>query len=727
MSNNAFLLEQEEYQRSISPIRDWMRQTAKYASVMLDKNYEDCLVHVEKKFKAKLVPFHDPHVVHFARGENGDKFRAQTPLSRYINNIVRGGHVLAPTGTVYLHADRVKSNIVGYQDVNVAQRSRYKKLSQKYEQEGNDDLYLLYHNFQDCKKRRNNAVSGLFSAEGSPIKNTSAHSTLTSTTRSMSSLSNASNERVIEGNRHYYSPQIALNNLISIVTDLDTRIIDDAIQTYGLKYPTVEETIACVNRSLDLYDISRRGSETVDTFIRKLTPTERAAIVYTGDLYHLRVLNEDVIYELVTDLSQKGAISQIEDVVKGIYGFDEAILNYACQTNLHMLEGKAKDYKEKLTPEEQSILFNTCQNVLNAIEKYRLLFKAFFLTKNAPCTISTIASQVRRTVMLSDTDSTMFSTDSWVFWYFEKANQRDNANLSKKDLFTDKGYAIGGSIMFIATQCIGHMLALFSANMNVERSRLFSLQMKPEYVFPVFALTSIAKHYYTAMKVKEGNVYKDIKMEIKGVHMKDSTVPKNIVDTAAEMMENNIRSLMAGEDLSLIDAIRKVVDIEQEIIRSLRSGEVEYLKRTTIKEAAAYKKEPHQSPYQNYVMWNRCFASAYGQAPELPYRAFYVPLKMKNKTDRDKWINGIRNQEVAQALRQYFHETGKSAMTTFPVPLDVIQSHGIPQELMDGLDLERVVLSLTKSLRNTLESMAFFPKFDKLVSSHVLQPHQVGI
>jgi hypothetical protein len=100
----------------------------------------------------------------------------------------------------------------------------------------------------------------------------------------------------------------------------------------------------------------------------------------------------------------------------------------------------------------------------------------------------------------------MFSTDEWVLWYFGKLD------------FSQRGFAISGAVMFLSTQCIAHCLAILSGNMGVAEENLYTLSMKPEFVFPVFVQSPVAKHYFTARLVEEGNVYPDIRMEIKGVH-----------------------------------------------------------------------------------------------------------------------------------------------------------------------------------------------------------------
>lgn len=703
MSQNNFLLPTEAYKRSINPIADWVKQTAFYASRMTGKPFDACREHLIAKLRSGVIPFKNPVVHHYERAENGDTERTTTPLTHYIRDTIDQNQILAPTATTYLHPEVKRSVIVEYLDINVSQRKKYKKASQRYEAEGDIGKFKYYHNAQDSAKRRNNSVSGGFVAEGSVIKNKSAHSTLTSTTRSIASLSNASNERLIEGNRHYFTFQITLNNVISIATETDIETVARAIERFQLKYPSTAEVMACIKRSTDLYWRDTMALKEIEKFVNVLTPVEKAAVVYTGDLYHLRLYNEAFMRSFLGDLSRKGDTTPLEDPIGTIHKTDEQIVNYAHQIYISGLEGVGKDY-EKISLEDRYIVANTCKNIEKTIEHYKLFLEAFFLTRNSPCTIATIPHMVRRSVVLSDTDSTMFSVDNWVAWYFGSLK------------FDDEAYALAGAIMFMATQSIAHILALFSANMNVERSRLYTLAMKPEYVFPVFAQTSVAKHYYTAMKVKEGSVYKGIKMEIKGVHMKDSSVPTVIIKSAAAEMRGVIEQVMRGEKLSLKEMLVKAGDIEREIIRSINAGEVTYLKKMKIKEKGAYKEGEERSPYQYYVMWQKCFAATYGNAPKPPYQAVRLPLDIPSPTVLKEWIDGIENPIVGKALSDYFTHTGKGPVRSFPVPIEYCSMHGFPVELKAVLDTKKIILTLTKSYRNILESMGFFSKRDMLIT-----------
>lgn len=719
---NPFLLPTDHYVREINPIKDWAEQTAWYGSRLTGRSFEACLEHLKKKVTTNQVGMVDPSVVFYHRADNGDRHKQSAPLRGYINNITKNGHVLAATGTVYLHPSVKRSNIVEYLDENVALRKRYKKAAQKFEAEGNKDQYSYFNNSQDNAKRDNNSVSGGFVADGSVIQNTSAHSTLTSTTRSIASLSNACNERVIEGNRHYYSPDMIINNIASIAINTNYEEVEFAVNEYRLAIPTVEETMACIRRSSDLYFRDTRKLAKIELLVQKMLPLERVAFVYTGDLYHLRKLNQEFMYRFISDLSRRGDTTPVEDVVSKLYKTDELVVNYAHQINITMLKGKGKDY-DKLTPDEQCILYNTAINIIDVINHYKPFLKAFFLTKNSPPTMASMPKMIRRAVVLSDTDSTMFSVDSWVKWYFGKLD------------FGDDGFAVGGAVMYMATQSIAHILAHFSANMNVERSRLYSLSMKPEYVFPVFAQTSVAKHYYTAMLVKEGNVYADIKMEVKGVHMKDSTVPKNIIQGAANAMEAIIRQVMAGGKLSLYNILNKAMDAERDILNSLERGETTYLKRLQIKSKESYKDREvklnakgesiDQTNFRHYTCWERCFADKYGHYEPPPYTSVTIPIILTSAKNTSEWLNGLPDQTFAKNFVEWMEDHNIRVLTQIHIPIAHCVNFGIPEELKPILDRKRIVLGLTRSFRNVVESHGFFSKAEMMFVEQFSNIHQV--
>lgn len=703
MAKNAFLLDVDEYKRSIDPIGDWMRQSALYASKMLNQPYDKCLEHLRGKLKDKTITPNNPTIVYYQREDNGDKFKRTKPLFSYLQDVIVNKEILAPTFTTYLHPSVKRSLIVDFMDDNVQLRTKFKKMSQAYEASELVSKAKYYNQAQDGAKRDNNACTGGFVAEGVIISNKSAHSTLTSMTRSMSSLSNASNERLIEGNRHYHTPTITLNNLISIVAETDRDQIRESLNHYGLVCPDVDAVISCVRRSSDMYWTDRRHMQVIRDFVERLSPEERASIVYTGDLYHIRVHNPGFVRSLLSELSARGDQSPVDNPEGKIKSTDEAIVNFAHQVCLTIVQGIGKEYS-KISYEDRCVVANTCSLIEKTVEKYRNLFKTFFLTKNSPATIATIPFMTRRSVVLSDTDSTMFSVDGWILWYFGKME------------FSDEEYAVGGAVSYIATQAIAHLLAIFSANMNVSKKRMFTLAMKPEYVFPVFAQTSVAKHYYTFMKVKEGNVYVKPKFDQKGVHLKDSSVPVNLIEHGSLKMKFILDEIINARKIDLTKAIIEVADLEREIIQSLFRGEVRYLKRIRIKESSSYSKGPEESPYAYYTMWQRCFAPTYGNLAPPPYGAVRIPLDLDRRSKMEPWLESIKGSDAGRALADWVVSRGINGMASMSIPIEHCVSKGVPEELKKAMDVRRIVLALTKAQRNVLESLGFFAKEGRMIS-----------
>jgi hypothetical protein len=700
---NQFLLEDSEYTRAVNPIQDWIKQTSLYLSKISHKPYEEVRALLISKLKNKEIVIKDPIVKFFQRDETGDRAPQQAPLSEYIRSTLDENDILVPTFTTYTHPTVQSSMIVGYMDSNKRNRSINKKKAHEYESKGDMIKASYYQNLQNSNKTANNSCSGCFVNAGNILHNTSGHSSLTSTIRSIASLSNASNERLIFGNRHYYNPQVTLNNLISIVSESDLTLIQQVIEQEGLKYPSLEETISCIKYSSDLYWRGDKLFEPIYEFLVVLSDAERAAIVYIGDLYHLRKYNDTYIRKLIGDLSNIPEPQAFEDPIPLIYQIDEQIINYTHQALASELEGKGKDYKSMPLLLQQKII-TVAKNIELTVKAYYPLFKAFFLTRNSPPVISNIQLMIRRSVVLSDTDSTMFSVDDWNAWYFGQLD------------FSDKGYAVSGAVMFIATQSIAHLLAIFSANMGVEQERLHVLAMKPEFVFPIFAQTSIKKHYYTCIYIKEGNVYPKLKMEIKGVHLKDSTISKPIIEEAQKDMEQILLDVYRGNRISLKYYLDKYKAMEREIIRSLEAGEMTYLQRVSIKEAKSYKKEEEESPYQYYEMWNRTFGLSYGASPPPPYEAVRLPLDVNLKISEIK--ERIEYSEKGRLFINYLIEKGRSNIGGFPIPLQTVLVHGIPEELLKLLDIKTITLNTTKAQRNILESLGFFPKNEFLLIEH---------
>ena len=327
MAENYFIKPIDEYKRNINPVKHYIEQMANYLSTMrnipLDKA-TDIVKDILKKNKNISIPT----VVHYSRDIYKDTHLKETKLTDYIYDSIKNDDVMAPSFTTYINPKKEKSMISEFAMENVTLRAKVKKQMFKEKAAGNSVKATNLNNDQKRYKQYNNSLSGALVANGTSLKNQSGHSSLTSTTRTVSSLGNASNERLIAGNRHYRNPDIILYNIISIVSRIDIDQISSTMEKYNLHYPTVDEVVSVIQRSSDYYfSDTYVFNNKIIPYLNKLSKYQLAAFVYTGDLYQLRNYNSEVICKFIDKLTTKVVSKDTdENILENVNNYDETCI-----------------------------------------------------------------------------------------------------------------------------------------------------------------------------------------------------------------------------------------------------------------------------------------------------------------------------------------------------------------------------------------------------------------
>lgn len=705
MTNSIFLKEKQLYKRDLDPVNEYFRQAARYLETMTGRNYEECLEFVKTKFKNREFPnMRNPTVIHFERGENGDREKKETPLTDYIYRTVKDNDIIVPSGTVYCHPSKKASLITKFTDTNTARRSTAKKESFKAKAEKDMTRFVFKDNEQTNMKLSNNSLSGAFVAMGSFVNNPSAHSTLTSTTRTGTSLANASNERLIAGNRHYFAPHIVLFNLISIIERSDIEAIERGMHCEALieplVYPSVQDVMDCITYSSNNYWRDFKELDKLKNFVVKLTPVQRAAFVYTGDFYHIRKHNDTVMRTFIREISAK-CQGEVTDPLSVIKQIDEQVLIFAHMVCADEVKGFGKDYaKMEAHGGILDKLIPTALNILDVISRYKDFIQAFFLTDNVPPSVSHIRDMVRRVVVISDTDSTCFCTGEWVEWYRGKI------------WFDSESLAVSAAITFLATQTFLHTMALYSANINVDKVKLHTLAYKSEWTWTVVTPMNVAKHYFARAVVQEGNVFAHPELELKGVHLKNSNTPRRIVKDSTAMIEDIMDIVTANGKISIYNILKHVSDMERFITESLLKGELEFYRQVKIKEADAYSKGMTESPYQHHLLWEEVFAPKYGKLEEPPYGVAKIATTLSNPTAIKNWLENMQDRELAARMAAWLTRNKKTSFNTFYVSTNFLRGFGMPEEIKPAIDTKRIILDLCNIYYLIIESLGFYKKVD---------------
>lgn len=693
----------ETYQRNLNYYGTYLHDAAVYLSKVSKKPYDQCLEWV----RAKTMPggefgLVDPKVNYLEKVSEGNRELRSTTMSVYLKTVRDNRYIMAPTLTAYQHPDVEPSILAKYIQEGLKNRSANKKIYLKYRGEGNKLLAAIYNNRQNRNKIKNNSLSGAHGTTSSVLFLKSAHSTLTSVCRSASSNTNANLERSLAGNRHYWSMDIAINNILSTINLADYDKIRAAIEHYDLVLPTADYAKALIKRCTDLYWVSESATARINALIDTLTPLELAAYCFTGDLYSLANTNPEFVRRYLDGLSQYATVPVENPLewLKRLGGDEIALIGIVVNPLLPIIYKNKKPTRDLWAPETQSadtfgLVGATAKQILDTTEYYAQYFDAFWMSKSIAASMASFPTSVRRVVVASDTDSAIFTNQQWTEWYVGEIE------------FGQRSFAAAAAITYLSSQYTIHVLATMSGNMGVAHQHMRILEMKNEYAFKFFSLTSMAKHYYAAMAAQEGNVFweETPEWEIKGATLKNSNAPATLTDKSDELIKRIAKTVMKGEKLKLKEILQEIADAEHDIFRSMQKGASGYFNNIQIKPAEAYKLE--NSAYLHYLLWNEVFGPKYGLTIEPPYQAISVKLQINNKTDMALWLESWE-PEMAQRMRDWMARYNKDVIKTLYVPADLIASVKIPKEIMSRMNIRGSIKNLMKSFYLILESLGYF-------------------
>lgn len=705
-----FIKAPDEYTRDLDMVKHYVRDAAFYLAKKTGRSVEECF----DKVKASIAPggqfeLKDPRIVYLAKETEGNRELYVGTMTEYLQKVAERNCIMSPTMAVYFNPNEKRSMLADYILGNLQKRKDVKKKMFECDMAGDKEGESFYNILQTTYKVKNNSLSGAHASASTPLFNKSAHSTLTSVCRSASGTANASNERFLSGNRHYYSLDITINNIISIVNNSDYVKIEQAIREFGLRCPTAEEVCALIKRSTDFYWRSDVKFQQVVDLVATLTDLERAAFAYTGDFWHLKEYNPEFMRAMITDLVNKRTdpVEDPKSVIKALDADEFALVGLYCGP---ILAGSTIGDVIKEGGERLEKVGAIAKGVVDAIARYKSLYAAFMVTSNVPASLADFPTSVRRTAIVSDTDSTIFTVQDWTSWFVGQID------------FSERSTDVATIIVYLGSQLVKHYLAVVSGNMGIVREKIHTVSMKNEYMFPVFALTPRAKHYYACMSAREGNVFLEHKLEIKGVTLKNSKVPDDIMAGANQLIVDIMDTIKRGEQIDLHQILKDVADKEREISSSILSGEVRFLTTAQVKAPEFYSR-PESSPYMHYLLWQEVFADKYGQSDPPPFFAIKASLRTDNKTKFKEWMDDMEDRELAARLADWAERNAKDKMTTIMLPASIVGSSGVPKEIAQAIDIRKITYNTMEAYYLILESLGYYINVDDSISNLISDRH----
>lgn len=709
LMENPFVLPKEAYVRDLDLLKGYFEQNTHYLHRMTGQPEDKCLAFLKRTLsRGGKYPLRDPNMLVLKQESPGNRVKTEMTLLNYVKTVTDTNRIISPSMVCYENPKVLKSPSAKFVESGIAGRKKAKNEMFLAQVAGDETLEKIKDAEQNAKKIAINSLSGMHGFTGNILYVKSGHSSLTSMCRSATGYGNASNEKLLAGSRHYWSPKITIANILALVKSQPHEEFRQVMDDCGFVYPTTEQTAACVKRSTDLYWRNEANFQKIVDLLEKLTPLERAIVMYTGDLYHIAKLNDGFVrgfMDRIIKHEPRDDNMVVEDGFEMLRSkkFDDDTKMLATYLNADITRGEDFDsMKEKGMTTELALVAKSSANIQNTLQDYFQFIRVFLTPVLLAPTVANVKGILRRVVLASDTDSTIFTTQEWVTWY------------TGNDRRSREGDGIWYTTTYVACQCIVHVLAKLSANMGVIQEDLHRLTMKNEYAFPVFTLTSRAKHYYAFMSAREGRVYRDYEMEIKGVALRSSTVPVAIIKQAKAFMKEVMTRADENRQFTLEELYLLVWRLEQDIYTSIKSGEHRYLKSAQVQESYPNmnKEDPfrEKTNYRHYHFWEHVFAPKYGHVESPPFSVIKVPLAINNKTDMQNWLTHVDSvdADMGARLREYCQRAGKDKMGTLMLPLSILSGIGMPDEVMAMIDVRRLTYEILESFYMILETLGIF-------------------
>lgn len=705
---NPFVLPDTHYKRDLQVVQGYRQQAATYLELQTGRPFNQCMAFVDSQIKPEGPrSLTDPKALVLTRDENGDRQKEGLSFMKFINRVSKGNLTLSPSMAAYMPESVKQSTHAEFIEEKVALRKVVKGEMFKAQRRGDHEKELVKKGEQNNLKTNNNSYSGATVSVATILYYKSTHSSLTSTCRTATSYANAANEKFLAGNRHYYSPEIIKANLLAIITETDLDAIEEAMETFGLVYPSVDDVMDCVAYSADLYMESPEHYGIIRTMTEGMTAVQRAAVVYVSDLYHLHKHNPQFVVGFLKELAEAGGDKPTSDETFNSYDEDIRLLaNFLCYKDV---KGRDEEDLHKEDPAAHERVKSTATRVVDTLIKYQSLIKALWLTPTMPSSIHAFPSAYRRAAVVSDTDSTMFTMQYWIEQCFGYVS------------YSEEATRVVFGMVFLVSEMMLHILAIQSANMGVSDKKLRLLAMKNEFYFAVLSMTTRSKHYYASQDAQEGLMFLEANLEVKGVGLRDSKVPPRINKDAKQMMVSIIETIKAEQPLDMKAILKHIGDIERDIKDSIYRGSYEYMTSAQIKAKESYKGGESAPAYQQYLMWCSVFAPTMGKIKEPPYSVVKVSLQAGNRTEIEAWCDRMENPDLAYRLKQWLADRKRTSMSTLMIPQEIVETTGIPKEIVVGTDIRKIIFNTMGVYYLMLESLGVFlqdKKITRLVSDY---------
>lgn len=674
---------------------------------MLHANYPDVPIPQLEEFVKQQVLSHmkRPKVTLIHQKSPGNPVLETQDLWNLFHK--HANNIIAPNGCIYQSSSK-KVSVISQMVIDMlAARKKEKKQMLACKAVGDEVGAKKHHYAQATIKININSLPGGFGSAFNLFYDKGGYNTITSTARNFIAHAYTNTEELLGGNFSWYDEEELIN---WIVTHIRVCPSEEAIN--GLvaamsefKIPTRDELFQFYRETVKRYD-QKTELLVVQNMLKNLPQYQITYLYYFNNLRHLVWDNEHifkdwirVMFDLPSALKYKQRNPEnleltADDLMKLdgdllpmlAIGYNDILKRrqqWAAEQGIEDGEKMQLWDLPKKDPEGAQMFAWIGHFIQYCLNQWTDMFDIFIYNPLVVHRPSIRKHMYRNTVIISDTDSVIFTAKDWVQWY--------TGDVLKT---TEESHQIGSLTIYWLTKVIEKVLNKASIAQGATKEFVYTIKMKNEFLYPTLILYPLKKTYAGIIAIQEGVVLPKPQKDIKGANLRGSDICKTTTDFVMELINDDILEPTLNGRISGEDIIRKVVNFEQQIKASLLNGSPEFLKVISVNPPNYYK-SAESSNYFYFMAWNDIFSEKYGEL-RVPTKASVLQVLNPNP-DYLKWLED-NSPDVYKKMMTFRDKYGKLSKYYTLNPLNTT----IPSELIPIADIRAVIYHNIRPIYLTL-------------------------
>lgn len=426
-------------------------------------------------------------------------------------------------------------------------------------------------------------------------------------------------------------------------------------------------------------------------FIDNLTDDERKVFYYKNNL--IEFIDD---YPNIQDLYKK----IFENVVNHEYSdFDKLKENGSLPNKV----STEKDWEKFVNKE----YFMDPNSVPDSIKEYIIKLTDYFVQYVyspylAFDRVYRLKNFKRKVVTVIDTDSNILALDTFVNYTLDNVLTNDGNCYGRNRLHNV--FITVNTITYAITEVVSKILALHAKSINIPEEFRPNLNMKNEFMFTKLVIAKTKKRYLSKVMLREGNLMKKPKIDIKGFDFVKATTSAE----AESFFKMLIDKYIMGDDIDTKAILNELNQYSRKIENLIRNGDVTYLPNTTAKPLSAYKNPNSTQAVLACTAWNLLYPNKILDVPSKPK---LLKLKIFSESDIESMrYKYPREYEIIK--EKIFHDsTGMfitydkkgnvkiKGLTAICIPA----AEKIPECLIDYIDYSTMINNIIAPFKSVIE------------------------